>query len=66
MTKTPIVPPSHDGPSHSDHHPDKNEQKAIDESKKPTVSKPGGFENDPDDPANPNEAIERTRRKLRP
>jgi hypothetical protein len=30
------------------------------------VSKPGGFENDPDDPTNPNEAIERHRRKLRP
>jgi len=31
----------------------------------PTVSKPGGFKNDPDDPKNPNEAIERHRRKLR-
>ena len=66
MTSTPHVPPSHRGPSHEDKHPDKNEKKALDEQKKPTVSRPGGFENDPDDPTNPNEAIERTRRKLRP
>ena len=30
-----------------------------------TCSKPGGFKNDPDDPTNPNEAIERSRRALR-
>ncbi len=66
MTSTPNVPPSDRGPSHTDRHPDKSEKKAIEESRKPTVSKPGGFQNDPDDPTNPNEAIERTRRKLRP
>jgi hypothetical protein len=66
MSKTPTVPPSQHGPSHSDHHPDKNERQAIEESRKPTVSRPGGFKNDPDDPTNPNEAIERHRRKLRP
>jgi hypothetical protein len=66
MTSTPNVPPSDRGPSHTDRHPDTSEKKAIDESRKPTVSKPGGFANDPDDPTNPNEAIERTRRKLRP
>ncbi len=32
----------------------------------PGVSKPGGFKNDPDDAKNPNEAIERHRRKVRP
>jgi hypothetical protein len=62
----PRVPPSHVGPSHADQHPDKNEQQAIEESVEPTVSKPGAFKNDPDDPTNPNEAIERTRRHLRP
>jgi hypothetical protein len=32
-----------------------------------TVSTPGGFTNDPDDPSNPNEAIEKFRRRnLRP
>lgn len=36
------------------------------EAVEPTVSKPGGFKNDPDDAKNPNEAIERHRRKLRP
>jgi hypothetical protein len=31
-----------------------------------TVSSGHGFQNDPDDPTNPNEAIERSRKKLRP
>jgi hypothetical protein len=66
MAGTPKVPPSNRGPSHTDLHPDKNEKKAIHESRKPTASKPGGFQNDPDDPTNPNEAIERTRKKQRP
>jgi hypothetical protein len=39
--------------------------KAVRESQEETVSKPGGFKNDPDDPTNPNEAIERSRRGLR-
>lgn len=40
--------------------------KAARESVENTVSKPDGFANDPDDATNPNEAIERHRRKLRP
>jgi hypothetical protein len=39
--------------------------KAEREMQAETVSKPGGFKNDPDDPTNPNEAIERSRRALR-
>jgi hypothetical protein len=39
--------------------------KAAREREAETVSKPGGFKNDPDDPTNPNEAIERSRRALR-
>jgi hypothetical protein len=66
MASSPSVPPSDTGPSHTDRHRDKSEKKALDESRKPTVSKPGGYQNDPDDPTNPNEAIERSRRKLRP
>ena len=66
MASTPNVPPSERGPSHTGRHPDKGERKAIEESREPTVSRPGGFKNDPDDPTNPNEAIERTRKKLRP
>jgi hypothetical protein len=66
MAKPSNMPPSKHGPSHSNVRPDKNEKKAIDESREATVSKPGGFKNDPDDPTNPNEAIERHRRKLRP
>jgi hypothetical protein len=65
MAKTPSPPPR-PGASHADVHPDKNERKGIEESKQDTVSKPGGFENDPDDPTNPNEAIERHRQKIRP
>jgi hypothetical protein len=60
------IPKSEHGPSHSDEHPDESEQKAVEESRQPSVSQPGGFKNDPDDPTNPNEAIERQRRKLRP
>jgi hypothetical protein len=42
--------------------------KAAREETQETVSEetPAGFKNDPDDPTNPNEAIERSRRKLRP
>jgi hypothetical protein len=39
--------------------------KAAQERQEETVSKPGGFRNDPDDTTSPNEAIERSRRKLR-
>jgi hypothetical protein len=39
--------------------------KAESEKREETVSRPGGFKNDPDDPTNPNEAIERSRRVLR-
>ncbi len=35
------------------------------ESETVSNSTPGGFKNDPDDPTNPNEAIERSRRGLR-
>jgi hypothetical protein len=41
---------------------EREDPKALRESREPTVSKPGGFKNDPDDPTNPCEAIERTRR----
>ena len=43
-----------------------DEAKAAREKKEPTVSQPDGFKNDPDDPSNPNEAIERARRQVRP
>ena len=57
MANTPPIPPSD---------ADDDDKKAVEESKQPTVSHPGGFKNDPDDPTNPNEAIERHRRKLKP
>jgi hypothetical protein len=43
-----------------------DEAKAAREKEEPTVSRPGAFKNDPDDPTNPNEAIERARRQVRP
>jgi hypothetical protein len=61
----PTTPDTQQGPSHADAHPDPKERQALDESKKPTVSKPGGFKNDPDDPTNPNEAVERARRRVK-
>jgi hypothetical protein len=42
-----------------------DQAKAERESREQTVSEPGGFANDPDDATNPNEVIERHRRKLR-
>jgi hypothetical protein len=44
---------------------DADKHKAEEESKAETVSKPGGFKNDPDDPTNPNEVRERSLKKLR-
>ena len=44
----------------------KDEHKAGKERREPTLSEPGGFKNQPDDPTNPNEARERVRRKLTP
>ncbi len=45
---------------------DADAAKAAQEKQQPTVGQPGGFKNDPDDPTNPNEAIERARRQVRP
>jgi hypothetical protein len=62
----PTTPKTQQGPSHTDAHPDPEEHQALDEYQKPTVSKPGAFRNDPDDPTNPNEAVERARRRVKP
>lgn len=42
----------------------KNQRQAEEESKAETVSRPGGFKNDPDDPTNPNEVRERSLKKI--
>ena len=65
MAKNFVIPCTKQGPSPSDVLPSKNEQKAIDESRVPIASTPVGFVNDPNDPTNPNQAIDRYRRKLR-
>jgi hypothetical protein len=39
--------------------------KAQRENRAETASQPGGFKNDPDDPTNPCEAIERSRKAMR-
>jgi hypothetical protein len=44
----------------------KDERQAEEESNADTVSKPGGFKNDPDDPTNPNEVRERHLKKIKP
>ena len=43
----------------------KDEHQAEKETQAETVSKPGGFDNDPDDPTNPNEVRERHLKKLK-
>jgi hypothetical protein len=40
--------------------------KVAGERREEPITKPGGFQNDPNDPTNPNEAIERHRRKVGP
>jgi hypothetical protein len=42
----------------------KDERQAEEESQHDTASKPGGYQNDPDDPTNPNEVRERYRKKI--
>ena len=44
----------------------KDQRQAEEESKADTVSRPGGFKNDPDDPTNPNEVRERHLKKIKP
>ena len=44
---------------------DEDKRQAEEESQAESVSKPGGFKNDPDDPTNPNEVRERHLKKLR-
>jgi hypothetical protein len=43
----------------------KDERQADEESAAEPVSKPGGFDNDPDDPSNPNEVRERHLKKIK-
>lgn len=44
----------------------KDERQADEEGAAKTVSKPSGFDNDPDDPTNPNEVRERHLKKNKP
>ena len=44
----------------------KDERQAEEENRADTASKPGGFNNDPDDPKNPNEVRERHLKKIKP
>ncbi len=55
-----------DGAKPAGRDPKALDPKAVKEQGRETVSRPGGFQNDPDDPTNPNEAIERSRQTLRP
>jgi hypothetical protein len=44
----------------------KDERQAEEENQADTASTPGGFNNDPDDPKNPNEVRERHLKKIKP
>jgi hypothetical protein len=44
----------------------KDEKQAEEEDGTESLSKPGGFRNDPDNPRNPNEVRERHQQKIRP
>jgi hypothetical protein len=55
-----------DKPASLDQGKPKNQRQAEEESEAETVSKPGGFGNDPDDPSNPNEVRERHLNKIKP
>jgi hypothetical protein len=57
--------PSLDKPS-LDRGKSKDERQAEEEGRADTVSKPGAFPNDPDDPTNPNEVRERHLKKIKP
>ncbi len=59
--------PSNPAPSKGSATPPGPDSKADRERERETISNstPGDFKNDPDDPTNPNEAIERSRRTLR-
>jgi hypothetical protein len=60
-------PTSSDEPQHAgSEKPAGPDPKAVREQACETISRPGGFRNDPDDPTSPNEAIERSRQTLRP
>lgn len=53
------------GPS-ADKGSPKDQRQVDEEAGAETVSKPGGFANDPDDPTNPNEVRERHLKKIKP
>ncbi|HEY2779523.1 MAG TPA: hypothetical protein VGI90_02020 [Steroidobacteraceae bacterium] len=54
----------HPGPA-LDKGKSKDQRQAEEEAEAKTVSKPGGFANDPDDPTNPNEVRERQLKKIK-
>jgi hypothetical protein len=59
-------PNADNGKSSVDKNRSKDQRQAEEESSAETVSKPGGFDNDPDDPTNPNEVRERHLKKIKP
>ena len=65
LMNTLLATPSAESPALDKRKP-KDEKQAELENQEPTISQPGGFENDPPDPKNPNEVRERHQRKVRP
>jgi hypothetical protein len=53
-----------ENPPSLDRSKSKDQRQAEEENEQPTISKPGGFRNDPDDPKNPCEVRERHLKKI--
>jgi hypothetical protein len=65
LMNTLLATPNAESPALDKRKP-KDEKQAERENQEPTISQPGGFDNDPPDPKNPNEVRERHQRKVRP
>jgi hypothetical protein len=65
LLNTLLAVPAAESPALDQRKP-QDEKQADEEGRAETVSKPGGFRNDPDNPKNPNEVRERHQQKIRP
>jgi hypothetical protein len=64
LLKTLLSSASDKPPALRDKGESKDERQSEEESKYDPISKPGGFQNDPNDPTNPNEVRERHLREI--
>jgi hypothetical protein len=64
LLKTLLSSAARESPALREKGKSKDERQAEEESKHDTASKPGGHQNDPNDPTNPNEVRERYLKKI--